>query len=212
VGQLASSAKVVRPVESLSKDCILFLMISGPLFLGYLIRRRLYGLQAVDCHLHRMKDEGHIRTLVLSIVHHRYETRQSCYGARETNVTNSPSTGFTLTSKTDDDKTRNNKRRRSTHPSTMSEEVKKLITLDEVKQHTTAESCWLVIGNASNGTCMRKVEDSVAKNRTADDGAAVANANACIRGVPSVSNPSSSSRLRSRINRRTESVRCHEVP
>jgi hypothetical protein len=96
-----------------------------------------------------------------------------------------------LTSKTDDDKTRNNKRRRSTHPSTMSEEVKKLITLDEVKQHTTAESCWLVIGNASNGTCMRKVEDFRRdKNRTAEDGAAMANANACIRGVPSVSNPS----------------------
>jgi hypothetical protein len=37
-------------------------------------------------------------------------------------------------------------------PSTMSEEVKKLITLDEVKQHTTADSCWLVIGNSSNGT------------------------------------------------------------
>jgi hypothetical protein len=34
----------------------------------------------------------------------------------------------------------------------MSEEVKKLITLEEVKLHTTVESCWLIIGNASNGT------------------------------------------------------------
>ena len=33
----------------------------------------------------------------------------------------------------------------------MSEVKKKEFTLDEVKKHTTAEDCWLIIGNQSNG-------------------------------------------------------------
>ena len=37
----------------------------------------------------------------------------------------------------------------------VSEVKKKEFTLDEIKKHTTAEDCWLIIGNESNGACGR---------------------------------------------------------
>lgn len=36
-------------------------------------------------------------------------------------------------------------------PTTIIMSAEKEYTLDEISQHTTTESCWLIIGNASNG-------------------------------------------------------------
>ena len=38
--------------------------------------------------------------------------------------------------------------------SSVSEVKPKEYTLDEVKNHTTADNCWLIIGNESNGACV----------------------------------------------------------
>ena len=38
--------------------------------------------------------------------------------------------------------------------SSVSEVKAKEYTLDEVKNHTTADNCWLIIGNESNGACV----------------------------------------------------------
>jgi len=44
----------------------------------------------------------------------------------------------------------------------VSEVKKKEFTLDEVKKHTTAEDCWLIIGNASNGAFIHVTSISAA--------------------------------------------------
>ena len=41
----------------------------------------------------------------------------------------------------------------------MSEEVKKEYTLDAIAKHNSADSCWLIIGNASNGTTDRHLNN-----------------------------------------------------